>query len=411
MAGAAVATAALAHAVPASGPMVEPPHDEAKETLVGAYERIARHYVGEVDGSALAHAAVKAMVEELDADSAFLSPRDYRRLKEDTDGRHSGVGIMLSSDGEGPPVIDRVIVDSPAARAGLASGDRVRAVGDERAEDVAGEPADRFEELLRGAPDTRVVLRAAREGRERDFELVREPVSPPSVEWTVVPPTSDGEPSVGLVAIERFHDGTRREVARALSKIARQGGESPGGVVVDLRGNPGGLLDAAIDVADLFVSDGNLASVRGRGGAVVSEWEANGAGTFTDVPAVVLIDRGTASAAEILAGALQDHDRALVAGSDSYGKGSVQTLFDLPDGSGLRLTTSHYYTPAERPIGAEGLGPDISLRDLAEGKAWPAGALDGRWQRDDDLLVWAVETLYAEEAASGPGHAQEARAR
>ena len=403
VAGAAFATAALAHALPG---LERPraPHDSAAETFAEALRHIDRYYVEPVAAEVLAHDAIASIVSTLDDHSAFLGPSDYRRLKEDTGGAYSGIGISLARGGDGEIVIDRVIAESPAARAGIVRGDRVLAVDGVAATELGERAPRRFEERLRGTSGSRVVLHISRADEELEIVLEREPIAPPSVEWTVI--DDEGAPAFGIVVIERFHEGTGREVARALGEIARRTGYPMPGVVLDLRGNPGGLLDAAIDVADLFLDRGIIARVRGRGGAIVSQWQARDAGTF-EVPLIVLVDRQSASAAEVLAGSLQDHGRAIVAGSASYGKGSVQTLFDLPGGSGLRLTTSHYYTPAHRAIDADGLAPDIRLPDdvMAGPTVASDTALDLRWRRDG-ALTWAVETLTegaGELAARGPG--------
>jgi carboxyl-terminal processing protease len=403
VAGAALGAAALAHALPTPLPREVEPHVEAAELFSEALRHVDRYYVEPVIPHDLAQDAVRAVVDALDGDSAFLPPGEYRRLQEDTGGRHSGVGVSLAPSKAGPSV-ERVVAGSPAARAGVSPGDQIREVNGVAAADLGDRAPRVFEEMLRGRPGSRVEVRVARADKDRLLALVREPIATPSVEWTVV--DAGASAGVGIVTIERFQDGTGREVARALGGIARQTGYPLRGVVLDLRGNPGGLLEAAIEVADLFLDEGLIARVRGRRGAVVSQWRARAAGTFRDVPLLVLLDRGSASAAEILAGALQDHERAVLAGGPSYGKGSVQTLFDLPGGSGLRLTTSHYYTPLDRAIGADGLVPNISLDDelLDASPVRSVEALASRW-RHDAALTWAVDIVGSDGAgftARGP---------
>jgi carboxyl-terminal processing protease len=338
-------------ASPASGAFGrEKPADEYQplESFYDALYFIQKHYVDEVESSRLVYDAIEGMTGGLDTPSTYMSPDEYRSFRDDTIGRYYGIGILTRPEADGM-VIDRVFDRSPAERAGLLAGDRIVAVDarllseDNRDELMAG---------IKGRRGTIVQLTIDREGAGAplEFEVARDRIRTPSVESERLP----GE--LGWIRIFQFQENTGREVRRALSTL--EGRDQPlEGLVLDLRSNPGGFLDEAVAVADIFLDEGTIVTTRGRAVEEVSE-AAHQPGSRTDLRLVVLQDHGTASAAEIVAGALQDHGRATLIGTTSFGKGSVQTTYEFADGSALKLTIARYFTPNDRSIHGTGIQPD-----------------------------------------------------
>jgi carboxyl-terminal processing protease len=363
LAGAILATATFAGARGGDGDRYR-----TLDTFAQALSHVATSYVDPVEERKLLYDATRGLVGGLDPHSAFFPPGRYRRLRQDTEGAFGGVGLTLGpgvTDDRDPrsqpwPFVDDVVPGSPADRAGVRAEDRVVAVDGQPTTDDGKETRDagQWELRLRGASGTRVSITVRRDGwsAPRTFSLVREQVKMPSVEHLVV------MPGVGYLAIRRFQEATTDDVAAALARLRSKGGL--GVLVLDLRGNPGGLLDQAIHVADLFLDSGTIATIRGRRGAI-EEQVAHAPGTWSGFPIICLVDQQSASAAEILAGALQDHRRAVMVGLPTYGKGSVQTFFDLEDGSGLKLTTARYYTPSGRSLEGTGITPDIVVDAFA----------------------------------------------
>jgi carboxyl-terminal processing protease len=328
---------------------------------------VQQHYVDDIDETDLMYDAIAGMLRDLDPHTVFMRPQEYNKLKEDTAGEFGGLGIEVREGGylqpEGGTVfavlIEAVTPEGPAARAGIEPGDKILAVDDT--------PLGRMDlpsavKLLRGVPGTRVVLRIARQGwsTPRDVPLVRRHVRVKSVDSELL----DG--AVGYVRIRSFQERTDHEVGQALHQlkrsVKRSGGAGLRGLVLDLRDNPGGLFDEGVRVADRFLAEGEIVRTEGRNPRNAEVERAHPRGTEEDYPLVVLVNGGTASASEILAGALQDQGRAYVVGTTSYGKGSVQTLFGLDDGSGLKLTVARYYTPSGRSINEMSIEPDLLSR-------------------------------------------------
>ncbi|MDF1553288.1 MAG: S41 family peptidase [Deferrisomatales bacterium] len=343
------------------------------KVLAEALDIVQRNYVEEVGSEDLVHGAVRGIIDQLDPHSSFLPADMFHEMQVETEGAFGGLGIEVSAR-EGRLLVVAPIEDTPASRAGIQAGDVIVMIEGEPVKDL---PLAEAVKRMRGPTGTQVTIHVARKGWEnpREFTLIREIIHIRSVRSRVV----DG---VGVVRIAQFQKETHVEVRRAVQELLD--GDPLRGLVLDLRNNPGGLLDQAVKVADVFLAEGTVVSTRGRDPEQEAVFAARDDGDEPDLPLVVLINEGTASASEIVAGALQDHGRALVLGQRSFGKGSVQTILPLSDGSGLRVTTALYYTPADRSIQAKGIVPDIEVGAVAEPVLAPPKAHHGQ-QREEDL--------------------------
>lgn len=382
---------ALALAVqPASGREKARDEYQPLESFYDALYFIQKHYVDDVDSSVLVYDAIEGMTAGLDAPSTYMSPDEYREFRDNTVGRYYGVGILTRAEAGGM-VVDKVFDRSPAERAGVLVGDRIVAVdGQELDEDNAEE----MMAGIKGRRGTTVALSIEREGLDErfDLEVSRDRIRTPSVEFERL---SD---DLGWLRIFQFQENTGREVRRGL--VALEGRDQPlRGLVLDLRSNPGGFLDEAVVVADIFLEEGTIVTTRGRFVEETSE-VAHAPGTRTGLPLVVLQDHGTASAAEIVAGALQDHERATIVGTTSFGKGSVQTTYEFADGSALKLTIARYYTPDERSIHGTGLDPDLRVSwadadEQGDAPGDPDWSAMPDWVQRDPQMRAAVRALLA----------------
>lgn len=325
--------------------------------LAQVMAHIENSYVDPVDEDRLLDGAIRGMVGALDPHSAYLNAEEYRLLESDTAGQFGGVGVEIDARGEWLTVI-APITGSPAARAGVRAGDQLVSI---EGRDARGLDVDEAVRRMRGPAGTHVRVVFQRHGQREPIrlDLVREIVHVSSVDSH---PLADG---YGYLNLKSFQERTSDEVRRALDALTRASGGTLRGLVLDLRNNPGGLLDESVVVADEFLSDGVIVSTRGRDGAAQDEARAHTAGTRPAFPIVVLVNEYTASAAEILAGALQDHHRATLVGVRTFGKGSVQTVIDLSDGGALKLTIARYFTPSGRSIQAQGIAPDIQIEQVA----------------------------------------------
>ena len=331
-------------------------------------------YVDELEEDELVYGAIRGMLRDLDPHTAFMRPAEYQKLKEDTAGEFGGLGIELRQLPE-EIRITRVHAGGPAANAGLESADRILAVD---GEDTTAMELPELIKLLRGVPGTTVTLRIARRSwqRSRDIPLVRQQVRIPSVHAKAL------SEDIQYIQITSFQERTDLELGQALQALHQQHdakrGEPWRGLILDLRDNPGGLFEEGVKVADRFLRDGLIVRTEGRDPRNVERDDAHLAGTEPEYPLVVLINGGSASASEIVAGALQDQRRAVVVGTRSYGKGSVQTLYGLEDGAGLKLTIARYYTPSGRSIQDTGIEPDVFQAPGTETQVTaPAGKMDG----------------------------------
>ena len=345
------------------------------DSFAQALHYVSSEYVDPIEEKQLLWNAAKGMMAGLDVHSTFLPPRRYQRVRQDTEGAFGGVGLTLGPgaaddlipDAKPWPIVDEVVPGSPADKAGVQIDDRIVSVGGKPTTDGDRElhEAGTWEARTRGASGTRVIIEVLRAGwtAPRALTMVREQVKMPSVEHLAY---ADG---IGYLVIRRFQEATRDDTLAALQALDAAGALDA--LILDLRGNPGGLLDQGIRVADLFLESGLITTIHGRQGAV-EEHRAHAAGTYTKPKIVVIVDPQTASASEILAGALQDHKRATILGLPTYGKGSVQTFYDLDDGSGLKLTTARYLTPSGRSLEGSGITPDITV-DTFEAELIVAG--------------------------------------
>ncbi len=312
---------------------------------------VENDYVEPVDESKLVYSAIKGMLAPLDPHTVFLEPREYQAMKDDTSGEFGGLGIEIARR-NGEVVVLAPLDDTPASRAGVRAGDVLSAIDGQPVQALSvTEVATR----LKGRPGTPVTLRLMRAGfsAPRDFPLVRARIRVESVDGRLL----GGR--VGYARITRFQDGTAEALGKLLQRLHAQAGGKLAGLVLDLRNDPGGLLEEGVKVADRFLAHGIIVTTKGRGGRNPDVERAHQAGTEPDYPLVVLVNGGTASASEVVAGALQDDRRATLLGTPTFGKGSVQLVIDLDDGSGLKLTTARYYTPSGRSIQDRGIEPDV----------------------------------------------------
>jgi carboxyl-terminal processing protease len=312
---------------------------------------IENEYVEPVDRQRLVEGSIKGMVAELDPHSAYLPPEDYTIFQGDTEGKFGGIGVEVDFQGEDVLII-APIEGSPAARAGVRSGDRIVAIDNQP---VRGKSSDALVRQMRGAPGSKVTLSLRRGGRDEllYFTLTREVIAVASISSKLL----DGD--VAYLRIKTFQTGTHAELLEAVTRLKNQAGELAG-ILLDLRNNPGGLVNEASALADEFLTGGVIYTTRHRG-KIVDEARATENGALKRGPLVVLVNEYSASAAELVAGALQDNHRGVVVGAPTFGKGSVQTIIDLPGGAGLRLTTMRYYTPSGRAIQAQGIEPDVKV--------------------------------------------------
>ena len=312
---------------------------------------VEKEYVDEVDSKQLIQNAIQGMVQSLDPHSSLLPPDAFEDLQIDTKGKFTGIGIHITMK-DGFVTVITPIEDTPAFKAGIKPLDRIVQVDDQPIKDLR-----QAVNMMRGPRGTKVKVSIMREGLKEpmDFELIRDDIPIISVKEL------DLRPGYSYIRLSQFSGSTSQELEDKLKKI--ESGPVPvKGLILDLRNNGGGLLNSAIEVSDLFLEKGKILSIKGRNKTSTKEYMATPNSVSRNYPIVVLINGATASASEIVAGALQDQNRALILGTPSFGKGSVQTVETLRDGSGLKLTIARYYTPSGRSIQAKGIEPDIILK-------------------------------------------------
>lgn len=411
-AGAVAATAIAASAVP-TGSHRDVVRYRTLDAFAQALATVQTSYVDSADEKKLLYDAARGMLHNLDQYSTFLPPQRYQHLRQDTEGEFGGTGITLTPgivDDARPgmpphPTIEAIVPRSPADLAGLQLDDRLITVDGAPTAEPGRElaSATAWETKLRGPSGTRVIVTVLRAGWKdpKPFTLVRAQVKQPTVRHRVI------ERGIGYLAITRFAEATSTDAASALAALRTQHGLDA--LVLDLRNDPGGLVDQAIATADLFLDGGTIVTIRGRAGSVETQTAHKG-GAATAVPIIAIVDQGTASAAEILAAALRDHGRAKLVGLPTYGKGTVQTFFDLVDGSGLKLTTARYYTPKGNSLESKGLVPDLRVEAFAPveivggpdaGSSAGPGSGDTITDADDDDPQLTAAVKLARQAVRG----------
>jgi len=327
------------------------------------FARVKSDYVEDVDDKTLLENAIRGMLSGLDPHSTYLNPDEYKELKIGTTGKFGGLGIQVGME-DGFVKVISPIDDTPAFRAGLQSGDLIIRLD---GKSVKGMTLNDAVKIMRGDPGTDIKLTVIREGADKPlpFTVTRDIISVQSVKSRIL------EPGYGYIRISNFQSKTARDLVNELSNLKKENKSELKGLVLDLRNNPGGVLSAAADVSDAFINEGKLVYTKGRIANSAFEFNAKPGDIMNGSPVVVLINGGSASASEIVAGALQDHRRAVIMGSKSFGKGSVQTIQELRSGGAVKITTARYFTPNGRSIQGEGITPDIILDryDIKDSKA------------------------------------------
>ncbi|MFG0381786.1 S41 family peptidase [Pseudomonas sp. zbq_18] len=327
------------------------PLDELR-TFAEVMDRIKSAYVEPVDDKTLLENAIKGMLSNLDPHSAYLEPEAFAELQESTSGEFGGLGIEVGTE-DGFVKVVSPIDDTPASKAGIQPGDLIVKIDGQPTKGLSlMEAVDK----MRGKAGSKITLTLVREGgRPFDVVLTRAVIKVKSVKSQLL------DEGYGLIRISQFQVNTGEEVGKALTKLRKDNGKKLSGLVLDLRNNPGGVLQAAVEVADHFLKKGLIVYTEGRIANSELRFNADPADASEGVPLVVLINGGSASASEIVAGALQDHKRGVLMGTDSFGKGSVQTVLPLNNDRALKLTTALYFTPNGRSIQAQGIAPDIEV--------------------------------------------------
>jgi carboxyl-terminal processing protease len=381
------------------------------------FDRIRSEYVEEPDERELIRAAIQGMLTSLDPHSGYLPPADYDEVREDTTGTFGGLGIEVTMEDNVVKVVSP-IDETPAARAGILANDLIVAID---GQPIQGQTLDEAVSKMRGPVGTTVTITVSREGVSEplEFELTRDIIAMRAVRWSM-------DEDVAVIRLARFSEQAFVGIERAVNDIwAERDGTPPAGIILDLRNNPGGLVDQSVYVADAFLNQGAVVLTRGRTESESSRYDARPDALdarLADIPMVVLINGGSASAAEIVAGALQDHKRATLVGTRSFGKGSVQSIISLGPNGAMRLTTARYYTPDNRSIQAAGITPDIEIRQVVPeefqgrdeiiGEAGLAGHIQGENEQeetagssvyvpaeaaDDAQLQYAIRLIKGEE--------------
>jgi len=343
------------------------------KVLADVFSIVERNYVEPVKANNLINGAINGMLETLDPHSNYMAPEMYKEMQTETRGSFGGIGFEITIRDKVLTVV-APIEDTPAFRAGIQSGDMILRIDGKSTKDMTLMEAVK---LMRGPQGTQVTITVMRQGfsEPKDFTMTRAIIPIRSVR------SKSLETGYGYIKVSQFIERTFPDLENALSKIESQ--EKPlKGLILDLRNNPGGLLEQAVKVADLFLDSGMIVYTEGRVEGQKMKFFVQKKEKSREFPMIVLVNGGSASASEIVAGALQDHGRAVILGSQTFGKGSVQTIIPLEDGSALRLTTARYYTPKGRSIQAQGIAPDIPVADLLpEGKRGVAP----RYMREKDL--------------------------
>ena len=341
-------------------------------TLTEVFNRIKTDYVEEVTDKKIINDAIHGMLSKLDPHSAYLDKTSYREMRIGTEGQFGGLGIEVTMENGFVKVISP-IEDTPAARAGLKSGDLIVKL-DEKP--VKGMTLSDAVKIMRGKVGSKINLLVVREGfnKPKEFTITRAVIKIKSVKYRLL------EPGYGYIRITQFQANSPKNMVSAIAKVKAENRGKLKGMVLDLRNNPGGVLPAAVAISDAFITSGLIVYTEGRSADAKLKYSATPSDVLGGIPLVVLVNGGSASASEIVAGALQDHKRAVILGTKTFGKGSVQTILPMSGGTALKLTTARYYTPKGRSIQAEGIVPDIIVEEARITKAD-----NGKRLREEDL--------------------------
>jgi carboxyl-terminal processing protease len=350
---------------------------EKIQQFVDVYKKIKDQYVDDVDDNTLFNYAIEGMVSKLDPYSDYLSKDDFSELKIGTTGKFGGIGIEITME-DGFVKIITPIDDTPAQRAGLEAGDLVIEVKDVSLKDKSLNDAVK---LMRGEPGTKVKIKILREGTNQplDFELTRQIIVSKGIKTQIF----NGQ--IGYIRLSSFQSNSTTNVRDAIYKLRKDTGMMMSALILDLRNNPGGVLGAAVGISDLFLESGKIVYTKGRTNNSDLEYFANSEDILEGLPLYVLINSGSASASEIVAGALQDHQRATIYGEKSFGKASVQSIQEMIDGSALKLTTARYYTPNDRHIHGNGIEPDVKIEFKEIDK--PNSLLPDPYNKDNQIIA------------------------
>ncbi|WP_038150354.1 S41 family peptidase [Thiomicrorhabdus chilensis] len=337
------------------------------------FERVSSDYVDEVNEKDLLEGAISGMLSSLDPHSSYLPPKNFKEMEEHTKGEFGGLGMEVGME-DGFVKVISPIDDTPAEKAGVKAGDLIVKLGDEP---VKGKTLSEAVDIMRGKPGTKLKLTIVRKGEDAPLTLTitRAVIKVKSIKQKML---KDG---IGYVRISQFQIRTGQDLVKAINKLDEQNKEPINGLILDLRNNPGGVLTAAVQVSDAFLEEGLIVYTEGRIKNSKMRFEAEKGDVLNGKPIVVLINEGSASASEIVAGALQDQLRAIVVGRTSFGKGSVQTLLPLNNGAAIKVTTARYFTPLGRSIQAEGIKPDIEV-DLVKVEKLQASELSNVKEKD-----------------------------
>ena len=376
------------------------PNYQELALLTNVLHLVQQHYVDDVDEHTLIEGALKGMLDVLDPHTSYLSADFYKEVQLDTKGEFEGLGIEITKR-DGFVMVVAPIDGTPAAKAGIKAKDQIVAVCPSAEDDscVSTQEMNLLEavKLMRGPRGTKVMIQVRREGwtAPKPFVIKRASIRVSSVRMSIL------EPGLPYVRLSQFQERTTRDLVEALKKARKETGEFKG-LVLDVRDNPGGLLEQAVRVTDLFLEEGMIVFSEGRDSGNHMEWHAKGEDTEPKYPMVVLVNGGSASASEIVAGALQDHHRALVLGSETFGKGSVQTIIPLDDGSGLRLTTALYYLPSGRSIQEVRIQPDVPIEPYTEAELAAIENEDQGETFGEEHLAGHLETKKAKPESKEP---------
>ena len=324
------------------------------QNFTNIFAKIKADYVEKVDDKTLLTHAIRGMLSGLDPHSSYLDAEQYQELRIGTTGQFGGLGIQVGMDEDGFVKVISPIDDTPAFRAGMEAGDLIIKLD---SKPIKGMTLDEAVKLMRGEPGSDIVLTVVRSGKDKPFEvtITRDIIKVKSVKSRML------ETNFGYVRISSFQSKTGSQLLDAIKKLNKENKSRLKGLILDLRNNPGGVLHAAAEVSDLFLQKGKIVYTEGRIANSYMEFNAKPGDVLDGAPLIVLINAGSASASEIVAGALQDHKRGIIVGTKSFGKGSVQTIQELPAGGAIKMTTARYYTPSGRSIQAQGIAPDIKL--------------------------------------------------